>query len=179
MDPHAVLGLFPYGPQAGVGRDGENEIDIEFSKWGNTLCGGACNADFTIYPSTGNLQSAPTENDFAVNLMGEDLVTARMSWSSTSITETVMSGLQPFGTAQNVIHTWTFAPADYLVRIPQQPVPLGMNLWCYRKKVASSQAVTIRSFEYVAAPGASRRTAPRRGSYTGARDRESRLAVGG
>jgi hypothetical protein len=150
LDPHAVLGLFPYGPAHGIGRDGENEIDIEFSKWGNTLCGGACNADFTIYPSTGNFSVGPTEDDFNVNLSGGDLVTARITWSSTSITETVMSGLQPLGSTQNVLQSWTFAPADYLVRIPQRPVPVGMNLWCYKKKAASSQAVTIRSFQHVA-----------------------------
>jgi hypothetical protein len=150
MDPHAVLGLFPYGPQNGIGRDGENEIDIEFSKWANTLCGGACNADFTVYPSTGNSATGSTEDDFNVNLGGGDLVTARMTWSSTSIAETVMSGLQPLGTTQNVLHTWTFAPPDYLVRIPQEPVPLGMNLWCFQKKAASSQDVIIRSFQYVA-----------------------------
>jgi hypothetical protein len=150
MDPHAVLGLFPYGPEDGIGVDGENEIDIEFSKWGNTLCGGGCNADFTIYPSTGNLGVGPTEEDFNVNLGGGELVTARMTWSSTSITETVMSGLQPLGTTRNVLQTWTFAPSDYTVRIPQQPAPVGMNLWCFRRKVAASQAVTIRSFQYAA-----------------------------
>jgi hypothetical protein len=152
MDPHAVLGLFPYGPANGIGRDGENEIDIEFSKWGNTLCGGACNADFTVYPSTGNFAAGSTEDDFALDLQGGELLTARMTWSSTSITETVMSGLQPLGTTQNVLHTWTFAPADYLVRIPQQPVPVGMNLWCFQKKAATSQAVIIRSFEYAIPP---------------------------
>jgi hypothetical protein len=150
MDPHAVLGLFPYGPKRGIGRDGENEIDIEFSRWNSTLCAGACNADFTVYPSSGNFNIGPTEDDFAVNLGGEDLLTARVTWSSTSVTETVMSGAQQLGTTQNVLHTWTFAPPDYLVRIPQQPVPVGMNLWCFKGKPASSQAVIIQSFQYVA-----------------------------
>jgi hypothetical protein len=149
MDPHTVLGLFPYGPEDGVGRDGENEIDIEFSKWGNTLCGGACNADFTVYPSTGNFHAGSTEDDFNMNLNGGDVVTARMTWSSTSITETVMSGSQALGTTQDVLHTWTFAPSDNLVRIPQQPVPIGMNLWCFKKKAASGQSVVVRSFQYL------------------------------
>ena len=153
MDPHAVLGLFPYGPQAGVGRDGENEIDIEFSKWANTLCGGACNADFTIYPSTGNFKVGPTEDDFNVNLEGGNLVTARMTWSSSSITETVMAGLHPPGTTEDVLETWTFAPSEPLVRIPQEASPVGMNLWCFKRKVATSQAVIIRSFQYLGASG--------------------------
>ncbi len=150
MDPHTVLGLFPYGPEGGVGRDGENEIDIEFSKWGNTLCGGACNADFTVYPSTGNFHVGSTEDDFNVNLNGGTIVTARMTWSATSIIETIMSGLQPLGTTQDVLHTWMFAPSDNVVRIPQQPVPVGMNLWCFKKKAANSQAVVIQSFQYLA-----------------------------
>jgi hypothetical protein len=41
IDKSTVLGLFPYGPKAGIGVDAENEIDIEFSKWNNTCHG--CN----------------------------------------------------------------------------------------------------------------------------------------
>ena len=33
MDPSVVLGLFPYGPFAGIGADGTNELDQEFSFW--------------------------------------------------------------------------------------------------------------------------------------------------
>lgn len=151
MDPHAVLGLFPYGPEHGLGRDGESEIDVEFSRWGNTLCGGRCNADFTIYPSTGNLAVGPTEDDFSIDLHGGNLVTARVKWSATGVTETVMSGLQPLGSTQDVLESWSYEPLDYLARIPQQPIPVGMNLWCFKRKVASSQAVTILSFDYVPA----------------------------
>ena len=150
LDPHAVLGLFPYGPEHDVGRDGENEIDVEFSKWGNTLCGGKCNADFTIYPSTGNRAVGPTEDDYSIDLHGGDTATARITWSSIGITETVMSGIQPLGTTQNVVETWTYEPTENLVRIPQHPMPVGMNLWCFKRKVTTSQAVTILSFDYVA-----------------------------
>jgi hypothetical protein len=150
MDPHTVLGLFPYGPEAGIGKDGEDEIDIEFSKWGNSLCGGMCNADFNVYPSTGNGSVGSTENDFSMNLSGGDLVTARMTWTSASITETLMAGAQPVGTTQTVLHTWTFAPPDHQVRIPQEAVPVGMNLWCFRKKTATSQSVVVQSFQYAA-----------------------------
>ena len=119
LDPHAVLGLFTYGPEHNIGRDGENEIDVEFSKWGNTLCGGQCNADFTIYPSTGNRAVGPTEDDYSIDLRGEDIATARITWSSTAITETVMSGIQPIGATHNVIESWTYEPTENLVRIPR------------------------------------------------------------
>ncbi|MHB1865672.1 MAG: LamG domain-containing protein [Acidobacteriaceae bacterium] len=149
MDKSTVLGLFPYGPAAGIGKDGENELDIEFSKWNNTLCSGACNADFTFYPSTGNIGLGPTEKDFNINLNGGTLTTARLAWTSTSVTGTVMSGLQPIGTTANVLETWTFAPSDYAARIPQQPLPVGMNLWSFKVLPASNQEVVLQDFQFI------------------------------
>ncbi len=149
MDKSTVLGLFPYGPVAGIGEDAENELDIEFSKWNNTLCKGTCNADFTFYPSTGNRSLGPTEKDFNIALNGGTLTTARLVWTPTSVTGTVMSGLQPIGTTANVLETWTFAPPDYKVRIPQVPLPTGMNLWCFKVLPASNQEVTLQDFQFV------------------------------
>ena len=149
MDKSTVLGLFPYGPVAGIGKDGENELDIEFSKWNNTLCKGACNADFTFYPATGKFSLGPTERDFNINLHGGTLTTARLVWTPTSVTGTIMSGLQPIGTTANVLKTWTFAPSDYKARIPQQPMPTGMNLWCFKVLPASNQEVILQDFQFV------------------------------
>ncbi len=150
MDKSTVLGLFPYGPKAGIGADAENEIDIEFSKWNDTCHG--CNADFTFYPATGNKGLGPMEDNFTINLKGETLVTARIEWSSTRIVGTIMSGAQPITTTQNVLQTLTFAPPDYTARIPQVAMPLGMNLWCFKEIPASDQEVVIRKFQFVPAP---------------------------
>ena len=49
-DKNVVLGLFPYGPQANIGADGTNEIDIEYSRWGQE---NGDNGDFTDYPASG------------------------------------------------------------------------------------------------------------------------------
>ena len=149
MDKSTVLGLFPYGPVAGIGKDAENELDIEFSKWNNTLCSGACNADFTFYPSTGNVGLGPTERDFNIALKGGTLTTARLVWTPISVTGTVMSGLQPIGTTASVLKTWTFAPSDYKARIPQQPMPTGMNLWCFKSLPASNQEVILQDFQFL------------------------------
>src|SRR5258706_3571029 len=46
MDKAAVLGLFPYGPAANIGGEGENEIDIEHSKRNK---GRGWKPDFTVY----------------------------------------------------------------------------------------------------------------------------------
>ncbi|HTZ47534.1 MAG TPA: hypothetical protein VMH20_08080 [Verrucomicrobiae bacterium] len=151
MDPTTVLGLFNYGAKAGVGVDAENEIDIEFSQWNKTCSG--CNADFTFYPSTGNKSLGPMEDNFTYDPKGSTLTTARFEWSSTRIAGTIMSGLQPIGTTANVLQTITFAPPDYAARIPQVPLPLAMNLWCFKATPASNQEVILRSFEFVAAKG--------------------------
>ena len=150
MDKSTVLGLFSYGPQAGIGANAENEIDIEFSQWNNTCHG--CNADFTFWPTTGNESLGPKEDNFKIDLGGATLTTARFEWSSTKIVGTIMSGLQPLGTTANVLQTLTFAPPDYTARIPQVPLPLGMNLWCFKVLPASDQEVTIRDFQFVPLP---------------------------
>jgi hypothetical protein len=150
FDPTTVLGLFNYGARAGIGVDAENEIDIEFSQWNNTCHG--CNADFTFYPSTGNKSLGPMEDNFTYNPNGSTLTTARFEWSSTRIVATIMSGLQPIGATANVLQTLTFAPPNYAARIPQVPLPLAMNLWCFKSTPAANQEVIIRNFQFVPQP---------------------------
>ena len=150
MDKSTVLGLFSYGPKAGIGGDAENEIDIEFSQWNKTCHG--CNADFTFYPTTGNKKLGPKEDNFTINMGGATLTTARFEWTSTRIVATIMSGLQPIGTTANVLQTLTFAPRDYAARIPQVPQPLGINLWCFKTTPTSDQEVILRNFQYVPMP---------------------------
>jgi len=147
MDPVTVLGLFNYGAKAGVGVDAENEIDIEFSRWNNTCHG--CNADFTFYPSTGNKSLGPMEDNFTYSPNGSAFTTARFEWSSTRIVATIMSGLEPIGNTADVLQTITFAPPDFLARIPQVPIPLGMNLWCFKSTPVSDQEVILRNFQFV------------------------------
>ncbi len=147
LDKSTVLGLFPYGPKAGIGVDAENEIDIEFSKWNDTCHG--CNADFTFYPATGNKSLGPKEDNFTINLKGEMFLTARFEWTSTRIVATIMGGLQPIGTTANVLQSLTYSPADYAARIPQVPLPLGMNLWCFKATPAADQEVILRNFQFL------------------------------
>lgn len=145
MDPVTVLGLFPYGPVHGIGKDAMNEIDIEFSQWNNTC---ACNADFTVYPAVARDHGKSSyELNFKVD-QGTTLTTARMVWSSRSIVFTLMSGDQPIGTTANVLKTATFAPSE-ATDIPQQPIPVGINLWAFKAVPATNQSAIIRSFRYV------------------------------
>ena len=153
MDKTTVLGLFPYGPAGGIGGDGENELDTEFSHWNNP---NGPNADFTYYPPTGygkkdasGTSIASDEDDFSIHLTGKKLVTARTVWSSTRVVGTVMLGLQPLSASSNVLHTHTYAPADPTSHIPQTPMPLGINFWNFREHPAHDQEVVIRDFRFV------------------------------
>jgi hypothetical protein len=145
MDKSSVLGLFPYGPIDHVGFDAENEIDIEFSKWNNTCHG--CNADFTVYPSTGNRKQGGTstwEDNFRVS--GGAITTARIEWAAEHIGFTLMNGAHAIGATAEVIKAETYASDKK--NIPQQAVPVGINLWCFRQTPATTQSVIIRSFEF-------------------------------
>ncbi len=147
MDPTTVLGLFTYGPTHHIGVDAENEIDIEFSQWNNTCHG--CNADFTVYPSTGNRKPngiSAWEDNFHVT--GDNLTTARMEWSTDHIVFTLMKGAQPLGIVADVIKTETYSSTT--INIPQVDAPVGINLWCFKQTPAKGQAVVIRDFQFVA-----------------------------
>ena len=153
MDPTTVLGLFPYGPTAGIGADGENELDIEFSKWNNTV---PTNADFTYYPPTGHGKNdrsgtaiVSCNDNFSFSLSGGTLTTARTVWRPGSVLGIVMLGLQPLGLSSHLLYTRTYAPPDPASRIPQVPLPLGINFWSFRAHPARDQEVVIRDFRYV------------------------------
>ena len=147
MDPTTVLGLFPYGPVHKIGADAENEIDIEFSQWNKTCHG--CNADFTVYPSTGNRKPkgvSAWEDNFHVS--GGNLTTARMEWFSDHIVFTLMNGAHPIGTTEDVIKTETYSSTA--TNIPQVEMPVGINLWCFKQAPNENQSVIIRDFQFVA-----------------------------
>jgi hypothetical protein len=147
MDPAVVLGLSPYGPAAGVGTDGYDEIDTEFSQWNGEI--GHVNMDWGVYPATA--AGMHEEDDFFFSLSGGTSTTARMVWSSTSIVSTVMSGFESIGSSANVLNTYTYAPSDPTDEIPQQALPVLLNLWCYEKTPTDGNDVEVilQDFQFI------------------------------
>lgn len=146
MDATTVLGLFTYGATHHIGVDAENEIDIEFSQWNKTCHG--CNADFTVYPSTGNRKPkgvSAWEDNFHVD--GGEITTARMEWSPDQIMFTLMNGVHAPGSVADVIKTETYRSNS--TDIPQVPVPVGINLWSFKDTPTENQSVVIRDFQFV------------------------------
>jgi hypothetical protein len=144
-DRNVVLGLFPYGPAANIGSDGTNEIDIEYSRWGRAS---GPNGDWTDYPASGTTIG---EMSYTFSLGGATLSTSRFVWTTASITSSLLGGLQPVGGNEGLIKSWTYAPSNPTVNIPQQALPLGMNLWCFDAPPSDGQPVeiVIRDFTFV------------------------------
>lgn len=172
MDPHIVVGLFPYGPANGQGQDGQNEIDVEFSNWDGDGSLSNQNLDFTVYPAVYE-SGEGIEQDMAVPTPTTATTTARFVWSSTEIQFYLMAGTIPITAApSSVIQSanyvilsptgtvtssgtgpaeWTFtgngAPSTW---IPQGSYLLGMNLWNYNGKPSTGTTVVYQSFGYLA-----------------------------
>ncbi len=146
FDPNVVLGLYPYGPDVGIGQDGTNEIDIEYSRWGHA---DGPNGDWTDYPASGTTIG---EKTYTFSLNGGTLSTSRFIWGTTSIQSFLIKGLQPVGSTTDLINSWTYAPNNSQTNIPQQALPLGMNLWCFDKTPTDGLPVevVIRDFKFVA-----------------------------
>ncbi|MBK9578874.1 MAG: glycoside hydrolase family 16 protein [Fibrobacterota bacterium] len=122
LDKNIVFGLFPYGPEAGIGADGTNEIDIEYARWGNAAWD---NGNFTVYPNSGTTVGETTFN-FS---MSGTYTTSTFVWSSTSVQFKSQEGFKEIGDNAGLIKSWTYAPTNPSVNIPQRAMPLGMNLW--------------------------------------------------
>lgn len=145
LDKNVVVGLFPYGPAGGLGNSGNNEIDIEYARWGNAAWD---NGNWTIWPPTGSGNGSYTFN-FSLN--GGTYTTSRFVWSSTKIDFATMSGFEPIGSTNGLIKSWTYAPANPTSKITQQAMPLGMNLWCFDNPPSDGLNVEIivRDFTFV------------------------------
>ncbi|HTQ05032.1 MAG TPA: glycoside hydrolase family 16 protein [Polyangiaceae bacterium] len=146
LDQNVVVGLFPYGPQAGIGADGTNEIDIEYARWGEP---DGPNGDFTDYPASGKTVG---ESSYTFSLAGSTLSTSRFVWSSTAITDFLFAGLVDVARASGSLQSFTYMPSNPATNIPQQALPLGMNLWCFDAPPSDGNPVeiVIRDFVFVA-----------------------------
>jgi hypothetical protein len=145
IDKNVVLGLFPYGPAAGIGGDGTNEIDIEYARWGYA---NGSNGSWTDYPASG---STIGTFSYTFSLNGGTSSTSRFVWTSTSIDNALLNGYVPVGSNAGLTKSWLYKPSNPSVNIPQKALPLGMNLWCFGAPPSDGKNVeiVIRDFQYV------------------------------
>jgi hypothetical protein len=144
FDRNIVLGLFNY-TTPDLGPDGTNEIDIEFAQWGNASDPNRLN--WTVYPPA--LGPNSTHDEVPLSLTG-DATTHRFTWSSSGVKFVSMHGYQDSG-VRNVIAKWNDAPANPQQHIPQNPIPVHMNLWLFKGRApvdGQPVEVVIRSFRF-------------------------------
>jgi hypothetical protein len=142
LDPNVVFGLFNY-PTRDVGPDGTHEIDIEFAQWGKKS---AAAGNYTVWPARKGLKQ--TSNVFAFILNG-DYSTHRFVWSSTSVDFQSLHGHEDDD--HNQYSRWQFKPSDPVSSISQKPMPLHINLWCFKGRPPTDGKpveLVVRSFTF-------------------------------
>ena len=123
LDPNVVFGMFNYGPPT-LGPDGTNEIDIEFASF-DTTGATPTHGNWTVWPAVAGAPMSPTTQFSTAPAVGAN--TQRFTWSSTQVAFQALSGITDTNSGEYA--NWTYAPSDYLNRIPQQAMPVHMNLW--------------------------------------------------
>jgi hypothetical protein len=155
--PHtAVLGFFPYGPGADLGVDGQNEIDLEFSHWNDEegVDNLPYNSDFGVYPPPG--AGVHWEADFNYTTSLAKATTVRLMWSSKELVYTLWDSFVPLHQTFGYVKHIVYAPHDYKAQIPQQALPLVMNLWSYEAlppKSAQTVDIAIVDFSFFSTSG--------------------------
>lgn len=144
LDPNVVLGLFNY-PTKEVGPDGTNEIDLEFSRWGDPKVNPG---NYVVYPTKAGLPHSPFT--YPITLNG-DYTTHRFRWHAERIEFQSLHGHRDDN--QQQFATWTFKPAKPADAIGQKPMPVHMNLWCVKGQPPMNGReveIVIKSFKFVA-----------------------------
>ena len=118
-----VLGLFNYLPTTIQGAKKTAEIDIEFSRWGNTAetrMGG-----YTVWPNKTNLKQSTFPFTMLATTTAPITTTHRFTWRSNGVY------FQSFDASGKEFASATFAPSKPTQYIPQVAEPVHINLWVF------------------------------------------------
>jgi hypothetical protein len=144
FDRNVVLGLFDYPPKK-IGPDGTNEIDIEFAQWGDPA--NDLRLNWTVYPPA--LGPDPTHKERPLALAG-NASTHQFEWTTDGVRFASYDGWQDAG-GLSLIAKWNDAPSHPRHRIPQQALPVHMNLWLFDGQApvdGQEVEVVIRNFSF-------------------------------
>jgi len=137
FDKNIVLGLFNYS-----GRDGFDEMDIEFARWGNSAWP---NLNYTVWPASGRSNWEYTKE---FSLSGT-YTTHRFKRSANSVVFKSLGGF--YNDDTNLFASATCSsPAN---SISTAGMPIHMNLWLYDGNAPSDGKeveVIIHNFTYTA-----------------------------
>ncbi len=139
LDKNVVLGLFNYTLPS-IGPDGTNEIDIELAHWGVQSYP---NLNLTVWPAVPHVKEGHKEYNFQ---LPDKRAWFCFHWTAhqVSYSATAIGKSAPFG-------VWKFAPQNYTQSIPQNPLPVHINLWLFRGMAPSNSKsvhIIIRKFQF-------------------------------
>ena len=144
IDPQVVLGMFlwEYGPCWDYGYlwwNPFNEIDIEYSRWGDP---GSDLAQFVAQPYDypGNISR------FDAAFADDELVSHAMRWLADRVEYRVWRGGPDDESPETTIHAWTYA-GPHIPR-PEQP-RMHLNLWKLDGTPAANQEVVFDDFTFI------------------------------
>ena len=145
FDDNVVLGLFNY-TVPDVGPDGTNEIDIEFATWSGAQ---SEHGNFTVWPAF--VGPGPVSYAYDATLKGEQSL-HRFDWGSGSVVFDSYDGWSADPGAR--IGHFAYAPLSPLPTVPQQPIPVHMNLWLFQGNAPTDGQdveIVVTGFRYVEA----------------------------
>lgn len=144
LHPNIVLGLFPweygacYDPANGWWNP-YNEIDVEFSRWGNPANSvGQFVAQPYDYP--GNI------NRFAATFSEGERTSHAFRWLADRVEFRSWRGGPADESPANLIHAWTYT-GPHIPR-PEQP-RIHVNLWQFSGPPTTPQEVVLEAFTFV------------------------------
>ena len=154
LDKNVVFGMFNYPEYE---QDGTNEIDIEIARWGDDSWD---NLNYTVYSNTRAYEAVSQTYNF--NLSGT-YTTHRFIWEPAQVTFQSQHG--HWDEAKFFITPpWT-TPTNFRSQIPQQALPVYINLWLYSNRPPDEEAeVIISEFQYTDLAGNRHMHACQRGS---------------
>ena len=75
--------------------------------------------------------------------------THRFVWNNATIFEQRLYGF--VNDKSTEFHSWRFSPPDYINKVPQNPLPLHMNLWLFQGHSSSEGKeveLIVKSFKF-------------------------------
>ncbi|CAF1492592.1 unnamed protein product [Adineta ricciae] len=141
LDPKLVLGLFTY-PTPAEGPDRTNEIDIEWSKWGQTDQN-ATNLGYTIYPRT---EGGPIVSKNKKQGLNGTYTTSAFTWSPNGVKLESYHGHTTKD--ENKFFEWT-TPYGFANACPIAPVPIHMNLWIHQEEIPGMSPLNGEEVEVI------------------------------
>ena len=144
LDQTAVLGFFTwqygacYDPAYGWWNP-YNEIDVEWSRWGNL---GNWPAQFVAQP----YDYPGNTNRFPAGLSQNERTSHAFRWLSDRVEYRSWRGGPADETPGNLIHAWTYT-GPHIPR-PEQP-RVHMNLWQFNGPPSANQEVIVENFTFV------------------------------